>query len=199
MPSLPCHIGQGCGKVAGHPMHEIHSGCSGVAQHALVLGPGRNVHPDPPESATSTQSTDTALQSDLSQKSSKSESPCMAPRASAIKQQGFSKDVATRIEAPQRGSTRSVYEAKWAIFTKWCISNQVDFRTPPAKSIADFLLYLFQDRKLQPSTIDGYRSAIADKLGNSTINISKDDNLTRLLDSFHRDRPKERRGIPKIN
>ena len=60
-------------------------------------------------------------------------------------------------------------------------------------------MYLFEDRKLQPSTIDGYRSAIADKLGNPSLNISKDDNLTRLLDSFHRDRPKGRRGIPSWN
>ena len=84
-------------------------------------------------------------------------------------------------------------------FTKWCITNQVDFRAPPVKSVADFLLYLFEDRKLQPSTIDGYRSAIADKLGNSALNISKDENLARLLDSFHRDRPKGRRGIPSWN
>ena len=82
---------------------------------------------------------------------------------------------------------------------KWCLSNQVDFRAPPLKAIADFLLHLFQDKKLQPGTIDGYRSAIADKLGNSTINVSKDENLTRLLDSFHRDRPKGRRGIPSWN
>ena len=76
---------------------------------------------------------------------------------------------------------------------------QVDFRAPPLKAIADFLLHLFQDKKLQPGTIEGYRSAIADKLGNSTINVSKDENLTRLLDSFHRDRPKGRRGIPSWN
>ena len=69
----------------------------------------------------------------------------------------------------------------------------------PLKAIADFLFYLFQDRKLQSGTIDGYRSAIADKLGNSTINVSKDENLTCLLDSFHRDRPKGRRGIPSWN
>ena len=75
----------------------------------------------------------------------------------------------------------------------------MDFRAPPLKAIADFLLHLFQDRKLQPGTIDGYRSAIADKLGNATINVSKDENLTRLLDSFHRDRPKGRRGIPSWN
>ena len=97
----------------------------------------------------------------------------MAPRATEIKEQGFSRAVAARIEAPQRGSTRSVYEAKWTIFTKWCITNKVDFRAPPVKSVADFLMYIFEDRKLQPSTIDGYRSAIADKLGNSSINIRR--------------------------
>ena len=84
-------------------------------------------------------------------------------------------------------------------YTKWCLSNQVNFREPPIKSIAGFLLYLFQDRKLQPSTIDDYRSAIADKLGNSSINVSKDKNRTRLLDSFHRDRPKGWRFIPSWN
>ena len=62
-----------------------------------------------------------------------------------------SKNRASRIEAPQRVSARSVYEAKWSIFTKWCITNQVDFRAPPVKSVADFLIYLFEDRNLQPS------------------------------------------------
>ena len=79
------------------------------------------------------------------------------------------------------------------------ITHQVDFGAPPVKSVADFLMYLFQDRKLQPSTIDGYRSAIADILGNLPINISKNENLTRLLDSFHWDRPKGQRGIPSWN
>ena len=190
------HLGQSGGEATGLPFQENHSDCSGVAKHALVLGSGDHVQSDPTEPA---QPVDTTFQSDPLQKSDKPKSPCMVPRVATIKEQGFSEAVATRIEAPQRGSTRSVYEAKWAIFTKWCITNQVDFRAPPVKSVPDFLMYLFEDRKLQPSTIDGYRSAIADKLGNSTLNISKDENLTRLLDSFHRDRPKGRRGIPSWN
>ena len=36
-------------------------------------------------------------------------------------------------------------------------------------------------------------------MGNSHINASKDKNLTRLLNSFHRDRPKGHRGIPSWN
>ena len=189
------HIGQSGGEATGLPVQETYSDCPGVAQHVLVLGLGDHVQSGPSQPAQPAQSADTALQSDPSQKSDKSKSPCLAPRATKIKEQGFSEAVAARIEAPQRRSTRSVYEAKWAIFTKWCITNQVDFRSPPVKSVADFLMYLFEDKKLQPSTIDGYRSAIADKLGNTTVNISKD-NLTRLLESFHRDRPKGRRGIP---
>ena len=36
---------------------------------------------------------------------------CVAPRASVIKEQGFS-------------------EAKWTFFAKWCLSNQVDLGHP---------------------------------------------------------------------
>ena len=193
------HLGQSGGEIAGLPLQENHSDCSGVAQHALVLGSSDHVQSNPTEPTQPAKPVDSTFQSDPSQKSDKLKPPCMAPRASAIKEQGFSEAVAARIEAPQRGSTRSVYEAKWTIFTKWCVTNQVDFRAPPVKLVADFLMYLFEDRKLQPSTIDGYRSAIADKLGNSTLNISKGENLTCLLDSFHRDRPKGRRGIPSWN
>ena len=197
--STSSHLGQSGGEVTGLPLQQDNTDCPRVAQHALVLGSSGNVQSDPTVSAQHTQPVVTTIQPGSPQKPAKSESSCLAPRASAIKEQGLSEAVAAQIEAPQRGSTRSVYEAKWTIFTKWCLSNQVDFRAPPLKAIADFLLHLFQDKKLQPGTFYGYRSAIADKLGNSTINVSKDENLTRLLDSFHRDRPKGSRGIPSWN
>ena len=53
----------------------------------------------------------------------------------------------------------------------------MDIRAQPIKSTADFLLYLFQERKLQPSTVGGYGSAMAYKLGNAPTNITKDENL----------------------
>ena len=96
----------------------------------------------------------------------------------------MSEAVAARVEAPQRGSIRSVYEASGP-FLQVMYHSSGGLRGPSCKLVADFLMYLVQDRKLQPSTIDGYRSDIADRLGNSPVNISKDENLTRLLDSFH--------------
>ena len=67
------------------------------------------------DSTESAQPVNTALQSDPSQKSENPESPYMA----------------------QSGSIRSVNDPKW------CITNQVDFRAPLIKSVADFLMYLF--------------------------------------------------------
>ena len=79
------HIGQSGGEATGLPLQEIHSDCSGLAQHALVLGLGDHVQPGPSQPTQPAQSVDTALQSDPSQKSDKSKSPCLAPRATKSK------------------------------------------------------------------------------------------------------------------
>ena len=178
---------------------QSHSHCTRMAQHVMVLGSGQHVSTNSPKAAESRESIDSTIQSVSSQGPSQSESACMAPRAFAIQQAGFSEEVATRIEAPQRRSTRAIYESKWSVFVRWCEEHKVDFRSPSIKQISDFLLYLFQEKHLQPSTIDGYRTAISDKIGNGRLNIGKDENLTRLLDSFHRDKPKGRRGVPSWN
>ena len=65
------HIGQSGGRVAGLPMQENHSDCSGVAQHALILGSSGHVQPNPTEPAHLPNLL-TAIQSDPSQKSDKS-------------------------------------------------------------------------------------------------------------------------------
>ena len=167
-------------KDYGSGLSQDNSDSSRLAQHDLVLGPGQSLRADPTQPSAAKGSGHTALQRAGAQESQQPESSCLAPRALAIQEQGFSDEVATRIEAPQRPSTRAVYKSKWAIFVKWCDSNQVDFGSPSVNQIADFLLYLFKERKLQPSTIEGYRTAIADMVGNQKLNISKDENLTRL-------------------
>ena len=96
------HLGQSGGEVAGHRMQETYSHCPRVAQHAMVLGPSVHVQPDPTIPAQPAQSLDTTLQSDSPQESDQPKSPCVAPRTTAIKEQGFSEAVAARIEAPQR-------------------------------------------------------------------------------------------------
>ena len=54
----------------------------------------------------------------------------MAPRASAIEERGLSEAVAARIEAPQRESIRSVYEAGGP-FYKAMYHSPGGLRPPP--------------------------------------------------------------------
>ena len=183
----------------GSGLSENDSHCTRLAKHALVLGPGKFVGSDSLQSSNGEGPGESTIQRVSLQEPLQSESACLAPRASAMQKQGFSDEVAERFEAPQRGSTRAVYKSKWAISVKWCESHEVDFRSPSVNQIADFLLHLFKERNLQPSTIEGYRTAITDMVGNVELNISKDENLTHLLDSFHRDKPKGRRGVPSWN
>ena len=84
--------------------------CPRVTQHALVLGSGQHVCTGSSFPPTSRESVDAAVQSASAHRSPRSQPACLAPRASSIQAQGFSDEVATRIEAPQRQSTRAVYE-----------------------------------------------------------------------------------------
>ena len=170
-----------------------------LAKHTVVLGSSQSVESDSLQSPIEEGSVNSTFQRSPPQEPKSPKSAHLAPRVSSIQKQGFSDEVAVRIEAPQRSSTRAVYKSKWAIFVKWCESNEVDFWSPSLKQVADFLLYLFKERHLQPSTIEGYRTAIADMIGNDKIHFGKDENLTRLLDSFHRDKTKGRRGVPAWN
>ena len=120
-------------------------------------------------------------------------------RSGQLQEQGFSVEVAERIAAPQRSSTRTIYKSKWALFGKWCRENSVDFSTPSVKQISDFFMYLYQDLNRRPSTFDGYGTAVVDTLGPTAQHVAHNTDLHRLLSSFHRDRPKSSRNLPKWN
>ena len=121
------------------------------------------------------------------------------PRSGQLQEQGFSVEVAERIAAPQTSSTRTIYKSKWTLFEKWCRENSVDFSNPSVKQVSDFFMYLYQDLNRRPSTINGYRTAIVDTLGPAGHHIAQSLDLHRLLSSFHRDRPKCSRNLPKWN
>jgi hypothetical protein len=79
----------------------------------------------------------------------------------ALRDRGFSDVVARRISQPQKQSTLAIYESKWQKFALWCGQRQIDPLLATVPQVAEFLLSLSVDDQLKPSTIDGYRSAIA--------------------------------------
>ena len=60
------------------------------------------------------------FQSEVPSESHVSESSCLAPRHHSESLESFSEQVADRIKAPQRPSSRRLYESRWSIFELWC-------------------------------------------------------------------------------
>ena len=60
------------------------------------------------------------FQSEVPSESHVSESSCLAPRHHSESLESFSEQVADRIKAPQRPSSRRLYESRWFIFELWC-------------------------------------------------------------------------------
>ena len=179
-----------------HLQVQNHHDCTRVARDVLVLGSGGSVHKASSETSLVGGSVDSAFQQQTSQQSDVPESSCLASGVSHEYSERFSEEVAKRIKEPQRHSSRRIYESRWSIFGKWCEESQVDVSNPTIPEIADFLNCLIKERNLKPSTIAGYRTAIADGLGVKGEQISKSLELNRLLASFYRDKPVANRSIP---
>ena len=104
--------------------------------------------------------------------------PRLVSRSGQLQEQGFSVEVAEKIDALQRSSTRTIYKSKWA---------------------QTFFISLYRDVNRHPSTIDGYGMATVDILGPAGLHISQSSDLNSVLSSFHRDCDKSSRNLPKWN
>ena len=113
-----------------------------LARDALVLRPSAALNRDPTTTPSVNHPTQTVPQVCVTQQPPAPEPPRLVSRSGQLQEQGFSVEVAERIAAPQRSSTRTIYRSKWALFEKWCRENSVDFSTPSVKQISDFFMYL---------------------------------------------------------
>ena len=170
-----------------------------LARDALVLGPSAALNRDPTSTSSVNNSSQTVPQLCVPQQSTTSQPPRLVSRSGQLQEQDFSVEVAERIAAPQRSSTRTIYKSKWALFQKWCRENSVDFSAPSVNQVSDFFMYLYQDLNRRPSTIDSYRTAIVDTLGPMGLHISQSSHLNRLLSIFHRDCPKSSRLLSSFH
>ena len=82
-----------------------------LARDALVLGPSAALNRDPTTTASVNDPTQTVLQVCVPQQPPAPEPPRLVSRSGQLQEQGFSVEVAERIAAPQRSSTRTIYKS----------------------------------------------------------------------------------------
>ena len=189
------HLATSNSKNNNIPMQDDSTG-SRVARDAMVLGSGGSLDQGTPTAPSLEDTSETATFQQVPEQRGVPESTCVASGFQESNSGRFSSEVAERIKAPQRESSRKVYQSRWAIYGQWCSQNKVDITSTTVPQVAEFLNYLFTVKNLKPATITGYRTAIADALGSQGELISKSLELNRLIASFTRDRPKPNRSIP---
>ena len=96
-----------------------------LARDVMVLEPRSALNRDPTSTSSVNNSSQTVPQVCVPQQSSTSQPPCLVSRSGQLQEQGFSVEVAERIDALQRSSTRTIYKSKWTLLrngaekTRW--------------------------------------------------------------------------------
>ena len=115
----------------------------------------------------------------------------------SIRQRGFSENATKRISGAVRPSTGAIYDSKWSIFCSWCMQREIDPLRVSAQQVADFLVFLFEDKGYTPSTIKGYKSAISRTIHLSGgPDLANNEFLSLLVKNFCIERPRQRRLVP---
>ena len=111
---------------------------------------------------------------------------------------GFSSEVAVRMAGAHRKSTVNIYDSRWKIFCSWCGDHDLNPLETTAPTLADFLTYLFKVKTMCVSTIQGYRSVIAQTLKDLDVaDMSANNHLRALLTQFGVERPRSFRSSPQ--
>ena len=95
-----------------------HTNSPRLARDALVLGPSAALNRDPTTTPGVDNTPQAVPQLRVPQEPAAPQPPRLVSRSGQLQEQGFSVEVAERIAAPQRSSTRTIYKSKWALFEK---------------------------------------------------------------------------------
>ena len=115
-----------------------------------------------------------------------------------LNHKGFSNKAIARIQDIHAKATKTVYGSQWKVFERWCLLHQLNPVAANGPILADFMIYLFEERNLAVRSIEGYRSALAATLKNASgYDPGQDECLSTLIKNFKQKRPPAPRHVVK--
>ncbi|XP_056004170.1 uncharacterized protein LOC130049943 [Ostrea edulis] len=177
-----------------------HSYCSSMAKTILVSRSSSTVLCETNSASSQERSFVSIQRQESSSESFQPPSTRMVTVRESLRQDGFSDRAAKRISSSVRKSTGAIYDSKWNIFCSWCRSKEIDPLAVTVQQLAEFLVYLFEDKGFSPSTIKGYRSALSRTIALSGgPDFGKNEFLSLMVKNFCLERPRQRRLVPSWN
>ena len=116
----------------------------------------------------------------------------------SFQEAGFSEEVSTHLSRRNRASTNAVYEAKWRVYSRWCVGRSFDPCSPTLNQVLEFFCHLFDALQLAPSSIEGYRAMLSPILSQTMgLDLSNLRVLSDLMASFRAQRPRVVPSLPE--
>ena len=100
--------------------------------------------------------------------------------------------------APQRASTTALYDKQWEAYVRFCRSRNIHPLDSTESTVAEYLISMFEGGA-QPATIKVHRSSILSVLVHTLPGLQDSLVISNCLRSFDRDRPRQRRVLPKFD
>ena len=163
-----------------------HSGGSLLAKAGVVSSLERSVFRHSSTSSSQRGSSASAAGQKVPLKSFHSCSSRLATLKRRFRAKGFSRRVSERLSSSVRQSTAHLYQSRWKCFRSWCLERKVSAACTPIPDVAEFLVFLRDNKKLSISSIRGYRSMIA----SVQPAVGSDPDLSILVKAFACDLPR---------
>jgi hypothetical protein len=110
---------------------------------------------------------------------------------------GYSDAVIAALSDARALSTNRCYDSKWKLFKQFCSDRSVLPESAGSAIVADFLVFLFRERKCSSGTIASYRAAVGNVLRfTSGYDPAEDKVLSQLLKGFRRQRGPASHRVP---
>ena len=171
--------------------------CASSSESALVSSSARVISGFSKKTSAYRQSSVTKQGSSVAPKPSHSKSRSLGSVERQGASQRFSAKAQQYISESRRSSTRKLYNARLAIYREWCRERHVDPCTASIVDVADFLVYIHDNRKCGASTVAGYRTAISTiHKGWNGHSVGTEMKISQLIKGMFNSRPVRKTLLP---
>ena len=161
-----------------------HVDCSPLEAERVVSGPSGVANGTSSKTSVKEGPVVAAPFSQASFKPRHAGSSCLETIQRFAKDAGFSSRVAAQLAGCRRRSSMKVYQSKWNMYRYWCRLKDHSISNPSIPKAADFLLWLWDVKKLSLSSIKAYRSMLAAVFKFKLRDMGNNPFLSDLIRSF---------------
>ena len=182
LPSVPLYSASGKQTKAVQTDQDDPSGPL-VAQATVVPRPDVNVFRQTQTPSNKTRHASAALRKGHAQGYFHSSSNRLATLERKYRARGFSILASRRMARSVKPSSSALYQCRWKIFRDWCLRHDLSAASTPISKVADFFIYLKDQRSLSLSAVKGYRAVV------SSVQpwVGKNQYINTLFKAFNKD------------